>query len=170
MTLLILFVYLCFGHLATFSIARICMVERMDDTWIIIWKGFVRKRSWLIELLSWNLPGVTESQENPSQNIKCPGRNSNGSQPEYDSGGLPLRRPVRFCLFDVEIFMNICSVSDVKLARFQNAMRLIVLSEKCYINVGPILNRYVGIAGKWRNEKKIDASVNRFYLFILSAA
>jgi hypothetical protein len=69
-------------------------------------------RSWLMELPSWNLPGVTESQENPNENSKCPGRVSNRSQPEYDSGALPLRRPVRFCLFGIAIFFNIRSVSD----------------------------------------------------------
>jgi hypothetical protein len=58
-------------------------------------KGFGRKRSWSVQVLSQQLPGETEeTRTNLIQDSKCPGRDPNRVPSEYKSKALSLDSPV----------------------------------------------------------------------------
>jgi hypothetical protein len=53
-------------------------IQRQMNEWMMNWKGYGRKRSWLNHNISCHLPGrPEESHENVSQDSQCPGWVSN---------------------------------------------------------------------------------------------
>jgi hypothetical protein len=65
---------------------------RMNAWWMIIWKGFGRKRSYSPDIC---LEGMSKTTENINQDSQCPGRDSNWPPPKYEPRPLPLLQPVK---------------------------------------------------------------------------